>query len=276
MTTYREILNSAREILRAHEIADADVDAWYLLAHVMRINRAEYILKREQNIPEEKAKEYMELVHHRASRIPLQHLTKTQEFMGLEFCVNQDVLIPRQDTECLVEEVLKVCDGKTVLDLCTGSGCIIISLAKLGNLKNGTAVDLSDKALAVAKENACNLGAEVTFIKSDLYDQVEGTFDIIVSNPPYIKTSEMLELMPEVRDHEPVMALEAGPDGLEFYQRIISDIPVYLKKNGWIFFEIGCTQGKGVADLLDKAGFREIEVKKDLSGLDRVVLGRYR
>ncbi len=276
MATYKEILNSAREVLKAHNIADADVDAWYLLAHVLNINRADFILQREQSISEEKAREYMELIHFRACHTPLQYLTKTQEFMGLEFIVNDNVLIPRQDTECLVEEVLKVSKDKEILDLCTGSGCIIISLAVLGNIKKGTAVDLSEEALAVAKENAARLGSDVTFIKSDLYDQVEGLFDIIVSNPPYIKTSEYLELMPEVRDHEPAMALEAGPDGLEFYRRIVSGLSTYLRKDGWIFFEIGCNQGKEVADLLQKEGFQEIQIKQDLSGLDRMVSGRYR
>jgi len=274
MTTYREALQAARSYLKQHKIADADVDAWYLLAYVFGINRAEYILQGEKPIPENDYKRYMELVEQRAMHIPLQHITGTQEFMGLEFDITEDVLIPRQDTESLVEEVLKVCEGKIVLDMCTGSGCIIISLAKLSNVLKAVGVDISENALSVAEKNANKHKVEVELIQSNLFENVEGAFDIIVSNPPYIPTGEIDRLMPEVRDHEPLTALDGAVDGLLFYRQITVALKNHLKKNGYIFFEIGYDQGSEVSEILQKEGFYDITIKKDLSGQDRVVFGK--
>jgi len=274
MTTYREALQAARSYLKQHKIADADVDAWYLLAYVFGINRAEYILQGAKPVSENEYKRYMELVEQRAMHIPLQHITGTQEFMGLEFDITEDVLIPRQDTETLVEEVLKVCEGKIVLDMCTGSGCIIISLAKLSNVLKAVGVDISEKALSVAEKNACKHKVEVELIQSNLFENVEGAFDIIVSNPPYIPTSEIDRLMPEVRDHEPLTALDGAADGLLFYHKITAVLKTHLKKNGYIFFEIGYDQGSEVSKILQKEGFYDITIKKDLSGQDRVVFGK--
>ncbi len=274
MGTYYENLQTARDKLRRKGIADADVDAWYLLAYVLGINRAEFYLHRDEQLPEDKALYYHSLVKRRADHIPLQHLTGTEEFMGLEFEVNEHVLIPRQDTEILVEEVLKVSEGKSVLDLCTGSGCIIVSLARLGNITRAAAVDISEKALETAIRNAKKHEVFVEFLQSDLYEKVTGTFDIIVSNPPYISREEIDTLMPEVKDHEPRIALMGGEDGLEFYRRIIGGLRNHLSENGGVFFEIGYDQGKAVRKLLASDGFIEIEVKKDLSGLDRVVCAK--
>lgn len=274
MSTYKEILQSAKDVLIKQEITDADVDAWYLLAHVFGINRMEYLLNGTDIAPEEGKREYLRLIHERAKHIPLQHLTGTQEFMGLEYDVNQDVLIPRQDTEILVEEVLKVSEGKHILDMCTGSGCIIISLAKLGKIASATGVDLSDKALIVAKKNAIKLMAEVAFFQSDLFEYVEDKYDIIVSNPPYIPTEEIKVLMPEVKNHEPSMALDGSMDGLEFYRRIALESKSYLNSEGYLFFEIGHNQGNNVKRLLLKEGFADVMIKKDLSGHDRVVSAR--
>lgn len=274
MSTYKELLQAAREFLRNEGIADADIDAWYLLAHVFGINRADFLIGGQDECPEDKALIYKGLVEKRAARIPLQYITGVQEFMGLEFKVNENVLIPRQDTEILVEEVLKICKGKTVLDLCTGSGCIILSLAKLGKLKKAVGVDISEKALQVAKINADKLGVDVTLIYSDLFEKIEGKYDIIVSNPPYIKSQEILSLMPEVRDHEPKLALDAGDDGLIFYRRIIKDIKGFINPGGYVFFEIGYDQGENVKEMLIKAGFTDIFIKKDFSGLDRVVCAK--
>ena len=271
MSTLKESLQTARDILKGNGIADADVDAWYLLAHVMGINRAEYLLHREEAIPADTAVRFRELVQLRAKHIPLQHLTGSQEFMGLDFAVNENVLIPRQDTEILVEEVIKVCEGKSVLDLCTGSGCIIISLAKLSRITEAVAVDISEKALEVAADNAQRHGVRIELIKSDLYEKVSGSYDIIVSNPPYIRTEEVAALMPEVRDHEPYIALEAGSDGLMFYRRIIEGLSAHLKKDGKVFFEIGYDQAEAVKALLISQGFTQVAVMKDLSGLDRVI-----
>lgn len=271
MGTYYENLQTARDYLRSKGIADADVDAWYLLAHVLGINRSEFFLHKEEQLSEDKATRYQSLVEQRAHHIPLQHITGTQEFMGLEFEVNEHVLIPRQDTELLVEEVRKECSGKTVLDLCTGSGCIIISLARLGNITRATAVDISEKALETAIRNAGKHEVQIEFIKSDLYEKVSGVYDIIVSNPPYISTEEIGALMPEVRDHEPYIALEGGVDGLDFYRRIIEGLRSHLAEKGRVFFEIGFDQAEAVKVLLASEGFEEIQIKKDLSGLDRLV-----
>ena len=191
--------------------------------------------------------------------------------MGLEFQVNENVLIPRQDTEILVEEVLKVCHGKTVLDLCTGTGCIIISLTKLGKVKEATASDISYKALEVARLNATN---HKVSIESDLFEKIDGKYDIIVSNPPYITSKDMENLMPEVKDYEPRLALDGSEDGLLYYRRIVREARRHLKDNGMIFFEIGYNQGEEVQELLRKEGFVDISLYKDLAGLDRLVSGR--
>lgn len=274
MSTYREVLRDARDFLKKAGVAEYEVDAWYLFAHVFDINRALFFLHEQDECPEDKVSLYKKLLEKRAARIPLQYITGVQEFMGLEFEVNENVLIPRQDTEILVEEVLKVCKGRTVLDMCTGSGCIVISLAKYGDLKRAVGSDISEKALQVAVKNAEKMNVDVTFICSDLFENIEGKYDIITSNPPYIKSDEFLTLMPEVRDHEPKLALEAGTDGLIYYKRIINALPEFLNPGGRVFFEIGYDQGKAVSGLLAKAGFCDIYVKKDLSGLDRVVCAK--
>lgn len=274
MSTYKELLQTAREMLNLQGITDADLDAWYLLAHVFGLKRTDFLLHGTEAAPEEESRAYVELVKERAKHIPLQHLTGTQEFMGLEFLVSEDVLIPRQDTELLVEEVLKVCTDKTVLDMCTGSGCIIISLAKLGRPRTVTGADISEKALAIAAKNAGKLDVNVNFVQSNLFEQIEESYDIIVSNPPYIPTQEITTLMPEVRDHEPFLALNGSGDGLEFYRRIAASSKQYLQGGGLLFFEIGHNQGKDVKQILSNEGFTDVIIKKDLSGNDRVVSAR--
>jgi release factor glutamine methyltransferase len=271
MCTYKELLLTAREILKQHGIADADVDAWYLLVHVFAMKRTDLLLHGDELAPEDDGEKYMELVRKRAEHIPLQYITGTQEFMGLEFDVSEDVLIPRQDTETLVEEVLRFCEGKTVLDMCTGSGCIIISLMKLGKPSRAVGVDISKKALEIATKNAQKHKVDIEYLQSDLFDQVKGVYDIIVSNPPYIPTREIDHLMPEVKDYEPVTALDGSTDGLLFYRKIIAAAKAYLRKDGFLFFEIGHNQGDEVKQILQDEGFTDIIVKKDLSGLDRVV-----
>ncbi|NLL73051.1 MAG: peptide chain release factor N(5)-glutamine methyltransferase [Clostridiales bacterium] len=273
MSTYKELLLSAQEILNDNGIADAKLDAWYLLAHVFGMTRSDFFLRENQESPRDKALLYNDLINKRARHIPLQYITGTQEFMGLEFEVDENVLIPRQDTEILVEEILGICENKSVLDLCTGSGCIIISLAKLGNIKNGVGSDISKKALHIAKRNAKKLNVDLTFKESDLFEKIEGRFDIIVSNPPYIKSVDILSLMPEVGEHEPRLALDGGEDGLLIYQRIIKELKTYLNPGGHVFFEIGYDQGEALSRMLEDSGFTEIYVKKDYGGLDRVVHG---
>lgn len=275
MSTYRELLKNAQGLLRQNGIIDADIDAWYLLEYVFDIKRAQYFLHADEQAPEADGIKFLELAKKRAMHIPLQHITGKQEFMGLEFEVNENVLIPRQDTELLVEEALKVCSGKDVLDMCCGSGCIIISLAVLAKLKKAVGADISREALLIAKKNAVKHKAEVEFIKSDLFDGIEGSFDIIVSNPPYIPTADIDMLMPEVRKFEPRLALDGMKDGLEFYRRITAALPGHLAKPGLIFFEIGYNQAEAVGQILSDAGFCDIIVKKDLSGYDRVISARW-
>ena len=193
--------------------------------------------------------------------------------MGYSFLVSTATLIPRQDTEILVEEVSKEADGKRVLDLCTGTGCILLSLAKLCRLAEAVGTDISPEAVKTAEENAKRLEVEASFYCGDLFAAVpEGArFDILVSNPPYIPSAVIDTLQPEVREHEPMRALDGDADGLKFYREIIKNAKNYLTNQGRIFFEIGCEQGAEVSGLLCAAGFHKIRVIKDLTGLDRVV-----
>lgn len=274
MSTYKELLQSGRELLRNSKIADADVDAWYLLAYVFHMNRTDLLLRGDMAAPIEQEAEYRRLLSLRAGHIPLQHITGTQEFMGLEFRVSPDVLIPRQDTEILVEEVLKVSEGRRVLDVCTGSGCIIISIARLGRPALAVGSDISVKALEIAEENVRKNGVVVELYQSDLLERITGSFDIIVSNPPYIPTEDIKELMPEVCEYEPILALDGREDGLEFYRRISAEAGRFLSRGGFLFYEIGYNQGEAVQRILLREGFTDIMIKKDLSGLDRVVSAR--
>lgn len=219
---------------------------------------------------------YMELIDKRATHVPLQYITGHQEFMGLDFMVSPAVLIPRQDTEILVEEVEKVCAGKSVLDMCTGSGCIIISLKKRGQIKSAAAADISEEALAVAKINAAKNEADISFIHSNMFTHIEEKYDIIVSNPPYIETEVIKGLMPEVRDFEPLGALDGDEDGLKFYRILAKESKNHLTQNGMLFLEIGCEQAKDVSELLAENGFENIRVVKDYAGLDRVVTAQLR
>ncbi len=271
MSTYKDLLYTARKILMEKEITDADLDAWYLLSYVFRMSRTDYLLQENKNAAEEDALVYMQLIQRRALHVPLQYIIGSQEFMGLEFFVTPLVLIPRQDTELLVEEALKISDGKTVLDMCTGSGCIIISIAKLVKLKKAVGVDISDDALELAVRNADHQEVRVEFIRSDLFERVEGYYDVIVSNPPYIPTKVINTLMPEVKVHEPLLALDGREDGLFFYRRITADLKKHLCSKGSILFEIGHDQGEAVSRILEEEGFKDIMIKKDLSGLDRIV-----
>lgn len=272
----RDIINKAQNTLEAAGIADSQVDSWLLAEFVFEITRAKYYANMQMTVDGKSAEKYNELVNQRAGHIPLQYLVGTQEFMGLTFKVNENVLIPRQDTELLVENVAD-CLGngkRTVLDMCTGSGCIAVSIDRLSKDSKVTAVDISEKALEIAQENNRFNNANVTFIQSDLFTNVTGRYDIIVSNPPYIRTDEIPKLMEEVKSHEPVMALDGMEDGLYFYKKICNEASDYLNDNGKIFFEIGYDQGDDVSEILRQNRFCNIEVLKDLSGNDRVVIAR--
>ena len=274
--TYYEAVHKALRCLEKHQVPDADIDALLLLQSVCGITRARYYACAGDTIPESDFARYMELVDLRSQRIPLQHLTGEQEFMGLSFHVCEDVLSPRQDTEILVEEALKrIRPGDRILDLCTGSGCILSSLLKLGKDLEGTGSDLSEKALRIARENADRNQVEASFLCSDLYAEISDLpFDMIVSNPPYIESGKIPELMEEVRDHEPRLALDGGADGLDLYRRIVPESLAHLKEGGWLIVEIGYDQGEAVRSMFVDNGYSDVHVIKDLGGNDRVVLGR--
>lgn len=275
MSSYRELLSQGCDELQSAGIEEYKLDSWYLLEHVIRRDRSWYFVHMEEDASAEEVSRYEELIHKRSRRIPLQHLTGTAYFMGLEFKVDGNVLIPRQDTEVLVEEALRrIKPGAEILDMCTGSGCILLSI--LYNAENavGTGADISLNALQIARENSHRLGIKAKFIHSDLFAEVKGTFDVIVSNPPYIPADVIPGLMEEVREHEPRMALDGGRDGLDFYRKIVVSSLEYLKSGGWLLFEIGQEQGADVMKMMQDAGMEEIEVVQDLAGLDRVVIGR--
>lgn len=270
--TISELLKWGEMKLEDAQIADAEIDAWYLLEYSTGISKSAYLCDRGKRLEEKTICSYQSLIEKRAMHIPLQHLTGEQEFMGLPFLVNKYVLIPRQDTECLVEEALKFLKPEMeVLDMCTGSGCILISLAHFCKLKRAVGVDLSKEALDVAEQNGNRLSIQkIEFVHSDLFDKVEGKFDCIISNPPYIASDVIETLEKEVKEYEPRMALDGMEDGLFFYKKIISQASSYLKKNGRIYLEIGYDQAEDVSCLLKKNGFEEVQVKKDLAGLDRL------
>lgn len=272
---YRELLQEGAEQLKKAAIVDADVDAAYLLEYVCGIDRTHYLLCMTETVPPQMAARYEEAIALRVTHQPLQYITGEQEFMGLSFQVSPEVLIPRQDTETLVEQTQRVLkDDDRILDMCTGSGCILISLLHENKTCQGMGVDIAETSIALARENAKKNDVQAEWLVSDLFSDVYGAFDVIVSNPPYIATAVLQELMPEVIEHEPKRALDGHEDGLYFYRQIIADAPSYLKPGGWILFEIGYDQGESVPALLTEADFTEITVIKDYNGNDRVVRAR--
>lgn len=270
---WKTLMEEGISILRDKGISDAKLDAWYLLEHVSGMGRAEFFLHQWEKCDETAVEQYRNMIQRRAQHVPVQHITGMQEFMGYSFLVNQDVLIPRQDTEFLVEKVLPLISGKKVLDLCTGSGCIAVSLALLEGTASVDASDLSEKALSVAEENAERLGARVHFMRSDLLEQISDSYDLIVSNPPYIASAVVDTLMPEVCQHEPRMALDGGEEGLDFYRRIIQQAGGHLRPGGMLWLEIGYDQGHSVPVLLEREGFGDIRCFRDYGDRDRVVCG---
>lgn len=286
-----QLYESGREKLEKAGVPDAALDARLLLLELFDMNFASFLTRRDQPLLRQvhgtaeieqfrqAADRYETAIQARAARIPLQHLTGCQCFMGLEFKVNENVLIPRQDTETLVEQVLKECTDpdSSILDVCTGSGCIAVSLAKLGGYRSVTAVDISEEALKVAEENRNRILGEnrerLRLIKSDMLEGLkrDERFDVIVSNPPYIPSKVIEELEPEVRDHEPRLALDGEEDGLKFYRILANSCMSHLKSGGVVCMEIGFDQGRDVSELFLKAGFEGLQVIKDMAGLDRVV-----
>lgn len=318
--TLQQLLDQGTEQLRSAGVPDAGLDARYLLLDAFGLGLASFLADRGRNVDgmpggAEKAQVYEALITRRAERIPLQQLLGVQEFMGLEFFVNEHVLIPRQDTETLVELVLEEQKRRDleVLDVCTGSGCIAISLARLGRYASVTALDVSAEALKVAEKNAAALLGEYDgdfrLVQSDMFAGLEPgkqdvflrqaigkaeilpgqaagknaasrelprpshptRFDILVSNPPYIPSQVIEGLEPEVRDHEPRLALDGSPDGLKFYRILASEGKRFLRPGGAVYFEIGWDQAQAVSALLEQEGFARIRTVKDMAGMDRVV-----
>lgn len=269
------LLTDGAKMLTQAGIDEAELDAGYILEYITGLNSAQYFIHSEDIIEKDKAEEFFRLIERRSKRIPLSYVIGTRDFFGLTFKVDENVLIPEQETELLVEEVIKHSEGKSVLDMCTGSGCIAISIALFGKPSKVAASDISEKALEVARENAKSLKAgEISFIQGDMFENVADKFDIIVSNPPYIETREIDELMPEVRDYIPRLALDGDIDGLKFYRIISKEAVKKLNKNGRIFYEIGYNQSRAVASILLENGFTDITVIKDYSGLDRIVMAK--
>ena len=277
--TIRELIAIGEEKLTAAGIHDAANDARELLSFATGKDRTGLIMYINSEVANETSQRYYDLIAQRAARIPLQHLTGEQEFMGYRFKVTKDVLVPRMDTELLVMEASKrAVLGAKILDLCTGSGIIGIALKKICFGAEVTLTDVSEEALAIARENAEVNKAEVRIIKSDMFKGLDpdDKYTMIVSNPPYIPASEIESLEPEVRDHDPLMALDGGDDGLDFYSIIAEQAPDHMKPGAWLLLEIGYDQGETVPDLIRKTGrfMDSIEVFKDLAGNDRVVAAR--
>lgn len=284
--TFGHMLEVGIHRLEEAKIADAKRDAETLLLYLEKADRTFLYIHRNDATDEYRADAYFGLIDRRAAGEPLQYILGSQEFMGLNFAVNTSVLIPRQDTETLVELALKRAGEKkrslSILDMCCGSGAIAVSMAHFLPKAKITACDISLEALEVARGNAARngLNGRIEFRESDLFFmtkrkktvRIKDSFDMILSNPPYIPTQDIDTLQTEVRDHEPIKALDGGSDGLDFYRRIAEDAFGSLKKDGLMFLEIGCDQAEAVTSLLSGAGYySEIEVHKDLTGLDRVI-----
>ena len=273
---YRKLYETGKDKLEKAGIQEAALDARLLLEEVCRTDRNTLLVHGDRAVTEEEETQFRIFIERRSTHEPLQQITGWQEFMGLRFSVTEDVLVPRQDTETLVEEVMRYLrDGMEILDVCTGSGCILLSLLRYSNGCRGVGCDISEKALAVAGQNAKELGISAQSIQSDLFESIEGRFEYIVSNPPYIRKDMIPTLMEEVRDHEPLIALDGGEDGLDFYRKITREATEHLYSGGMLFFEIGYDQGEAVKLLMEEEGYEEVTVSQDLAGLDRVVYGTF-
>ena len=280
--TLSAIRRAGEAYLAEAGIDDPAFDSMALLAHCFAVSREEYAMRGREEIPENDSayREYLRALEKRAARIPLQYIIGRADFMGYSFLVTPDVLIPRFDSETLVAAAsAEARPGMKVLDLCTGSGCLLLSLMKEVPGLTGTGCDLSGDALSVAGKNAEQLKTgPVLWYKGDLFEALPADtepFDMIITNPPYIETEVIGTLSAEVRDHEPAMALDGGSDGLDFYRRILAEAGKWLTAGGLLFAEIGCDQAHKVSEFFENAGFTETSVLYDLGGNARVVRGRY-
>lgn len=279
MTQY-QLVTAGIEKLNKYSVPDADIDAELLWLYVSGQDKMAYIMNRQKEVDGATQSFYEAVIDKRSKRIPLQYITGTQCFMGYDFETAPEVLIPRYDTEVLVEQANRLLhdiqsDKMSVLDMCCGSGCIGLSVALMNPGVHIDLCDISDSAITLTMKNAERLAvADYKVIKSDLFEKIDKKYDMIVSNPPYIESDVIDGLMPEVRDHEPRLALDGDADGLKFYKAITENAESYLNEKGYILFEIGNHQAYDVQQLLVDRQFEEIRVVKDLAGNDRVVIGR--
>lgn len=282
--TIRECVKKGEQILVNAGIADATEDAKLLAMYTFELSYQEFLLHIDDEADEDMIEWYARYIDLRSTHYPCQYIIGTQCFMGYDFRVAEEVLIPRPETELLVEQALAMSKHKDpckVLDLCCGSGCIGISYGKMrreqGFLDDDiTLVDISKDAIALTDDNAQALGVKAHIVRSDLFEKVDDRFDMIISNPPYIQTEVIDTLMEEVKDYEPILALDGHADGLFFYDRIIEEARNHLYDEGMVLFEIGHDQYEAVRKLFVDAGYEDIELKKDYAGLDRIVTARWR
>ena len=272
----RELLKNGIDELNKNEIEDSIFKAKILLAFVLKVDMQYLNIIICDEVNDGAVKQYENNIKKVISGIPVQYITNHQEFYGLDFYVDENVLIPQPDTEVLVEEVINIASCFTkktkILDMCTGSGAIAIAISK--NIESEVwATDISKNALEIAKKNALKNNVDIKFLQSDMFEKIEEKFDIIVSNPPYIETSTIEKLSKDVKN-EPLIALDGGEDGLDFYRIFAKDAKKNLNENGILAVEIGYNQGKVVSDLFENCGLIDVYVKKDLSGNDRIVVGK--
>ena len=281
--TIGQILKVGKEHLEKNNISDSNIDAQLLLMEVLNCDRIKLIVDYKEDVTNDQEKMYMNFLKQRSSGKPTQYILGYQEFMGIDFKVNENVLIPRQDTEILIETILKESNEKEfkqIMDIGIGSGCIPISLCKLIKGIEAVAVDISEEALKIAYNNAIlnNVDDKITFINSDLFEKVSkeyyNYFDAIVSNPPYIPSNIVETLMTEVKDFEPHLALDGGNDGLDFYRKIVQNSSKFLRSRGYLFFEVGHDQSEEVMNIMTQSNFTEVKIIKDLVGINRVVYGK--
>lgn len=273
----KELIEYGKNTLNKNEVQDSSIISRILAEYILNFNRQEIIANLDKEVEEEQRVRYYLALIEIIQGMPIQYITNKQEFMKLDFYVDENVLIPQPDTEILVEKAIeetKKIENVEILDMCTGSGCIGISIAK--NIENAkvTLVDISKNAIEIAKKNALRnkVESQLTFIQSNMFEKVEKKFDIIVSNPPYIKTDVIPKLDKQVQN-EPHIALDGGKDGLKFYKIIIEKAKKYLKENGKLILEIGYDQKEEVENLIKQSGqYKKIEVIKDLSQNDRVII----
>lgn len=279
-----EAKKRGEDILCEAGIGDAEWDSRELLFYVTGLDYNSYLLRMEDEIEDSDLLQYGRLIGLRSTHIPLQHITHSQNFMGFDFYVTEDVLVPRQDTETLVEYCLDhLKENGSVLDLCTGSGCILLSILKIRSDVSGMGLDISANALRVASENAGRLGVDdrSVFMSGDLFSPLDNfskngngpKFSMIVSNPPYIPTMEILGLDSEVKDHDPLIALDGGRDGLDFYRRIIDKAGDYLEDGGYLAMETGYDETDKVMSLMVDRGYREVGSLRDMGNNPRIVFG---